>query len=107
MRLFYRDKEIIRALIKCYSAKNILRRLPRSIAIMFFEAAYYTLKFGTLKHLVNSPRTLMWELAKLKNTLAAGSRLQMLRKVPDREIDRRLMSFSLLLTTWTRRRQPR
>ena len=97
----YRHREIVRVLLKNYSAKNIVIRLPRSIMLMFVEAMWLSLRYKTPLHLASFLKAMAWNLRILSDTLVVRSQVQKNRKVSDREIEKRMPRYSVLLTrTW-------
>ena len=94
---FHRYRELIRVLLKNYSTKNVLKRMPQSITLMFVEATYILIKKQDLFLLKSLLKALIWNLKMLKDTLVARSRIQKNRKVPDSEIEKSMLKFSVLL----------
>jgi GT2 family glycosyltransferase len=98
---YHHDKERIRVLVKCYSIRNLLKRLPLSIAIMTVESVYCSFKFRSPSYLAKLLKSLVWNLSELGMTLAARSRTQRLRNIQDCKIVRRMQNYSVLIKkTW-------
>jgi GT2 family glycosyltransferase len=94
---FYSHQEIIRVLIKNYSAGKLMKRIFQSMALMFAQATYISLKYKNALHLAAFFKALIWNLGKLSDTLVARSRVQRCREVSDQEIEERMLHYPTLL----------
>jgi GT2 family glycosyltransferase len=103
--LFDRDREILRVFTKCYSTRNLVKRLPGSVVIMLVEAVKWTWKYRNPEHLASWMRAVTWYLRKLRSTMRERSRVQSTRRIPDEEIVKKMLPFSLILTRKARLRQ--
>lgn len=100
--IFYRDSEIVRVFLKCYSIMSLMKRLPSFIVMMFIEATHRSYEKKNPLYLLSSFKALHRNLRILKNTVTARQKIQGFRKIPDRGIEDRMAHYSVLLTRmWT------
>lgn len=95
--IYNHDCEVLRVLLKNYSMRNIVKRVPLSVIVMLIEATYFSLKYRNPLYIVAFLQALKWNLRKFGNTLVARSKIQNNRKVSDHEIENRMTDYSALL----------
>lgn len=94
--------EVLRVLLKNYSMKNCITRIPLSVVTMVIAATYLSLKNKIPLYSVSFLQALMWNLRKLGDTLATRHQIQNARKVDDREIEKNMSHYSSIITRrWT------
>jgi len=98
MEAFHNFKEIIRVFIKNYSLKSLVKRLPPAIMVMLISATYSSLKHKNPIYLGMLVKAIALNLKNLKNTLLRRRRIQFLRKLDDKEIEKKMSSYPVLLS---------
>jgi GT2 family glycosyltransferase len=100
-RIFLREKNTLRTLIKNYDTSNMLKIVPLYVALLIFESMFW---FFIRKPFtgINVLKAIVWNLKVLPDTLRERAIVQNLRRVGDREITRKMMhgylKLSLFLT---------
>jgi GT2 family glycosyltransferase len=89
-RIFYREKNTLRTLIKNYDTSNLLKIVPLAIALETFESIFWFLihKPNVGKNIL---KAIVWNLNVLPDTMRRRVFIQSLRRVSDQEVIR-LMS---------------
>lgn len=85
----------LRVLIKNYSTKNIIKRVPVALLLEFLSALSYTLYLKNTKYIYVFLKSLFWNIKNLEDTVAQRKRVQALRKVNDGEIEKYMGMYSL------------
>jgi len=96
--VYNHDKEIPRMLLKNYSMRNILKRIPLSVIIMLVEATYFSFKYKNPLYIGSFLQSLILNLRKLRDTLVARYQVQNDRKISDREIEKKMLHYSVSFT---------
>lgn len=94
---YHGHKEILRVLLKNYSADNLVRRIIPCLSLILIQAFYISLKFKNPSYLKASFKAIIWNIGHLSNTLICRNTIQKYRKISDREIQCKLLPFSVLL----------
>jgi hypothetical protein len=97
-RLFNRDFEVVRVLLKNYSGSRVVRRIPPSVIIMFLEAGAMTLKHKDVSFLCSFLRAMLRNTRYLKGILLVRHRVQNHRKISDQEIEKRMLHYSAIIS---------
>ena len=84
-RVFLRERNTIRTLIKNYDFSNLIKFVPFYVTLLFFEAIFW---FCILKPNVakNIFKAILWNLKILPDTIKQRSIVQNLRKIRDDEL---------------------
>jgi GT2 family glycosyltransferase len=84
-RIFLREKNTIRTLIKNYETSSIIKVIPFYMALLLFEAIFWSclLKPNITKNLL---KAIWWNIKYLPDTLQQRVLVQSLRKISDKEI---------------------
>ena len=84
-RIFLREKNTLRTLIKNYDTSNMLKTVSLYVSLQIFESTFWFLihKPQTGKNIL---RAIVWNLKVLPDTMRRRTVIQGLRKVGDREI---------------------
>ncbi|HLN88608.1 MAG TPA: hypothetical protein VK253_00925, partial [Candidatus Binatia bacterium] len=88
-RIFLREKNTLRTLIKNYDTPNMFKIVPLYTALQVFESMFWFLirKPRTGENILNA---ILWNLKALPDTLLQRTVVQSLRKVGDHEITRNM-----------------
>jgi GT2 family glycosyltransferase len=89
-RIFLREKNTLRTLIKNYDTSDMLKIVPLYVALLIFESIFWFLirKPCTGKNVL---RAIVWNLKVLPDTLRRRAVVQSVRKIGDCEITRKMM----------------
>jgi len=84
-RIFLREKNTIRTLIKNYETSSIIKVIPFYMALLLFEAIFWSciLKPNITKNLL---KAISWNIKYLPDTFKQRVIVQSLRKISDKEI---------------------
>jgi hypothetical protein len=88
-RIFLREKNTLRTLIKNYDLSDMLKIVPLYVSLQIFESTFWFLirKPCTGKNIL---RAIVWNLKVLPDTMRYRAVVQGFRKVGDREITRQM-----------------
>jgi GT2 family glycosyltransferase len=95
--IYNHNCEILRVLLKNYSLKNCIMRLPLSIIMIIIEVVYLSLKNRTPMYFISFSQVILWNLRRLGNTLIARHQIQNARTVDDHEIEKSMSHYSSLI----------
>jgi GT2 family glycosyltransferase len=95
--VYNHDKEMQRVLLKNYSIGNVFKRIPLSVIIMLVEATYFSFEYKNPLYLGSFLQALISNLRKLRDTFIARYQVQNDRKMSDREIEKKMLHYSVLL----------
>jgi GT2 family glycosyltransferase len=89
-RIFLREKNTLRTLIKNYNSVNMFKTVPLYVSLLTFESMFWFLirKSRTGENVL---RAIFWNLKALPDTLRQRAVVQTLRKIDDREITQKMM----------------
>jgi GT2 family glycosyltransferase len=88
-RIFLREKNTLRTLLKNYGTANMVSVVPLQVALQFFEAIFWFF-IGKPQTGKNILKAIVWNLKAFPDTMHQRVRVQNLRKIPDREITNRM-----------------
>ena len=94
-KFYYSQKNRIRTMLKNYSTKNIWKRIPISIIMIFLRGIFMSIKNRNLAYLVAVFRGYFWNIQYLKNTLQSRKKIQKNRVVNDHEIEKYMINHSI------------
>ena len=84
-RVFLREKNTIRTLIKNYDFSNLIKIVPFYVALLFFETIFWSFILKP-KHSKNILKAILWNLKILPNTFKQRTVVQNLRRIKDDEL---------------------
>ena len=84
-RIFLREKNTIRTLIKNYETSSIINIMPFYMALLLFEAIFWSLIFKP-NITIYLLKAISWNIKHLPDTLQQRVLVQSLRKISDKEI---------------------
>ena len=89
-RIFFRERNTMRSLIKNYDLFNMLTVVPFYVTLLIFESVFWAcvLKPNTSKNIL---KAILWNMTFLPDTLQQRVAVQQMRKISDREIVRKMM----------------
>ncbi len=89
-RIFFREKNTLRTLIKNYSLTNVVTRVPFYVGLLSVEAFFWFSinKPATSKMIL---KAIMWNVKHLPETMHRRVEVQTARKVSDSEIQKRMI----------------
>ncbi len=84
-RVFLREKNTVRTLIKNYDFSNLIKIVPFYVALLFFETIFWSciLKPNISKNIF---KAIFWNLKMLPDTFKQRAVVQNLRKIKDDEL---------------------
>jgi hypothetical protein len=90
-RIFLREKNTLRTLIKNYSTINMIKTVPFYISLVLFEAIFWVcvLKPSTSKNIL---KAIFWNIKALPDTFKQRACIQSIRQINDREITKKMVS---------------
>jgi GT2 family glycosyltransferase len=90
-RRYHAEKNILRTLVKNYSISTLFCRLPLFLALYLSEIVLYTAtgRFNAAKAYV---KAFVWNVRNAKDTWGERKKIQMLRKIGDREIQSKMIN---------------
>lgn len=92
----------IRVLLKNYSLKNLVKRLPIAIFLEILSSLGYSFKKRRLFYVLAVLLGIIWNIKNLKDTFIKRKYIQSSRKVSDQSIEKYMLSYSL---EWARIRE--
>jgi GT2 family glycosyltransferase len=96
-RVFLRERNTIRTLIKDYNTANLFLIVPFYVSLLFVEASFWLcmLRPDTLRRLLQA---ILWNIRFLSDTLKQRAMVQNTRKIPDSQIVKNMLKgYSKLL----------
>jgi GT2 family glycosyltransferase len=89
-RVFLREKNTVRTLMKNYDFSNLFKVVPFYVALLFFESIFwlYILKPDISKNIFTA---IFWNLKMLPNTFKQRAVVQNLRKIKDEELVKKML----------------
>lgn len=87
----------LRVLVKNYSYRSLLKRLPLTIVLIQLRAIILSSKNRTPNYLKALVRGLLWNIRYLKGTLRERFKIQQMREVNDCAIEKYMLSYSIEL----------
>jgi GT2 family glycosyltransferase len=87
----------LRVLVKNYSYRSLLKRLPLTVVLIQLRAIILILKNRTPDYLKASIRGLLWNIRYLSSTLRERFKIQKMREVNDCSIEKYMLPYSIEL----------
>lgn len=94
-RFFLTNRNRIRVLLKNYSTRKLLPRIPAAIVLILLAGTFRSIVARTPVFFQQAIRSLLWNLQILPDTLQQRSRIQRARKTGDGEIEKYMVPYSL------------
>jgi GT2 family glycosyltransferase len=98
-RIFLREKNTLRTLIKNYGTVNMLRTIPLYTALLIIESIFWFL-IQKPQTGINVLKAIVWNLKALPSTMRERAVVQSLRKIGDREINKIMVCGFLKLSVF-------
>jgi len=95
---YHYEKERPRVLLKVYSKGHLIKRAPVLVALMNLETISTSLKFKNPLFILGFAKALGWNLKEIQSTLLARFKVQRSRLINDRDIERKMPHYIILLT---------
>ena len=96
-KFYYSQKNRIRTMLKNYSTKNIWKRIPISIAMIFLRGIFMSIKNKNISYFTAVFKGFFWNLSYLNNTMQFRKKIQANRIVNDKEIEKYMIKHSIEL----------
>jgi GT2 family glycosyltransferase len=95
-------KNRIRVLVKNYSNRNILKRLPATIILISLRTLLLMTLRRRSQYFTATLKGFIWNLSNIRDTIAHRYEVQRLRKTGDCDIQRFMIDHSIELSLWSR-----
>ena len=96
-KFYYSQKNRIRTMLKNYSRKNIWKRIPISMIIIFLRGIFMSIKNKNISYLTAVFRGFFWNLLHINNTMKVRKIIQKNRIIDDNEIEKYMINHSIEL----------
>jgi len=96
-KFYYSQKNRIRTMLKNYSMKNVCKRIPISIMMIFLRGIFMSVKNKNKSYLTAVFKGFFWNILYLNNTLQFRKKIQKNRIIDDYEIEKYMISHSIEL----------
>jgi len=96
-KFYYSQKNRIRTLLKNYSRKNIWKRIPITILMIFLRGIFMSIKNKNGSYFVAVFRGFFWNIKYFRNTMKFRKKIQKSRVIDDEEIEKYMISYSIEL----------
>ena len=96
-KFYYSQKNRIRTMLKNYSMKNIWKRIPISIGMIFLRGIFMSVKNKNKSYVIAVFRGYFWNILNFNNTMKFRKEIQKNRKIDDDEIEKYMISNSIEL----------
>jgi GT2 family glycosyltransferase len=98
-RIFLREKNTLRTLIKNYDSANMLRIIPFYAVLLIIESMFWFL-IQKPQTGINILKAIVWNLKALPSTMRGRTIVQRLRKISDREITKNMVCGYIKLSVF-------
>jgi GT2 family glycosyltransferase len=90
-RIFLREKNTLRTLIKNYDTFNMIKTVPFYVSLVLFESIFWisVLKPNTSRNIL---KAIFWNIKVLPDTFKQRARVQSIRQINDDEITKKMVS---------------
>ena len=95
--VYNHNSEILRVLLKNYSISNAAKDIPIAIVAMIVESVYLSFEKHMPYFFLSLIRALKWNLKELKSTITLRNKVQLVRKIVDEEIKKKMCPYSIML----------
>ena len=96
-KFYYSQKNRIRTMLKNYSIKNVCKRIPISIGMIFLRGIFMSVKNKNKSYVIAVFRGYFWNILNFNNTMKFRKEIQKNRKIDDDEIEKYMISNSIEL----------
>lgn len=96
-KFYYSQKNRIRTMLKNYSTKNIWKRIPISITMIFLRGIFMSIKNKNISYFTAVLRGYFWNILHFSNTMKFRKEIQKNRIIDDSEIKKYMISHSIEL----------
>ena len=96
-KFYYSQKNRIRTMLKNYSMKNVCKRIPISIMMIFLRGIFMSVKNKNKSYLTAVFKGFFWNILYLNNTLQFRKKIQKNRIIDDYEIEKYMINHSIEL----------
>ena len=96
-KFYYSQKNRIRTMLKNYSLKNVCKRIPISIMMIFLRGIFMSVKNKNKSYLTAVFKGFFWNILYLNNTLQFRKKIQKNRIIDDYEIEKYMINHSIEL----------
>ncbi len=96
-KFYYGQKNRIRTLLKNYSVKNILKRLPVAIIMILLRGIFMSITSKKISYFIAVFRGFWWNIMHTSNTMKIRKEIQHFRVVNDNEIEKYMLPKSIEL----------
>lgn len=96
-KFYYSQKNRIRTLLKNYSTKNVWKRIPITIVMIFLRGIFMSIKNKKGTYFVEVFRGFFWNIKYLGNTMKFRKKIQESRVIDDKEIEKHMIKCSIEL----------
>jgi GT2 family glycosyltransferase len=96
-KFYYSQKNRIRTMLKNYSMKNIWKRIPISIGMIFLRGIFMSVKNKNKSYVIAVFRGYFWNILNFNNTMKFRKEIQKNRIIDDDEIEKYMISNSIEL----------
>ncbi len=91
------SKNRIRVMLKNYSSKNIIKRLPIALVLIILHGTFMAVKTKKISYVGLAFKGMFWNILKMRDTLIERRRIQSFRAVNDEHIERKMIKKSIEL----------
>jgi hypothetical protein len=103
LKFYFTQRNRIRVIVKNYSTRRMLTRVPIACIIILTGGMFLTLTARKVQYVTSACKTFAWNLLELKSTLIERYRIQGKRVQDDEVIERSMSRFSMDLCVLKRR----
>lgn len=96
-KFYFSQKNRIRTMLKNYSTKNVWRRIPVSITMIFLRGIFMSIKNKNIAYFTAVFQGYFWNISHLSNTMKLRKEIQKNRIVDDDEIEKYMINHSIEL----------
>lgn len=96
-KFYYSQKNRIRTMLKNYSTKNVWKRIPISIVMIFLRGIFMSVKNKNISYFTAVFRGYFWNILHFSNTMKFRKEIQKNRIIDDSEIEKYMISHSIEL----------
>lgn len=96
-KFYYSQKNRIRTMLKNYSTKNIWKRIPISIIMIFLRGIFMSVKNKNILYFTATFKGIFWNILYLNNTMKFRKEIQKNRVIDDDEIEKYMINHSIEL----------
>lgn len=101
-KFYLTQRNRIRVLIKDYSLRRIVSRVPVAVCLILAGAFFFAIRARSGRYLRSTLKALVWNMIALRSTLAQRYRIQRARIVSDSEIEKAMCKESMDLCVFKR-----